>query len=351
MKTKIPALLVLTVSLALSGCGRGSRAESSQPDQAVEKVTNVTVRPVTPEDLQEVFTLPGTLEAWEDLTLAAELAGAVRWIGPQEGARLRPGEALLRIDPETQEANLARAEAEFELRQKQLERIRQLVEQKFASQQELDDARRAFEVAAAELQSSRVALKKSSLKSPVGGVLDRLLVDRGEYVNPGTPVAVVVQVDRLKVLTDVPEKDVPFLRIGQEIEVLPAAIDGRSAPPLAGEIIHLSYKADPATRTYLAKVAVDNRTGALRPGMIVRVRFVRRSLRQVVAVPLYALLDRADTKVVFVEEKGVARMRPVQTGPVVGDKVVIREGLEPGERLIVKGQQLVTDGSRVAAEG
>jgi membrane fusion protein, multidrug efflux system len=331
--------------LLLNACS-GGHAEDDLSEIA-EKATNVTVRTIVAEDLRESFTLPGGLEAWEDLTLAAELAGVVRWIGPKEGERVREGEAILRIDPEAIEAALARDRADFELQKRQLARLEELAGSNFVSRQELDQARRAYEVAEAEMRRSRVALEKSTLRSPISGILDRLMVDRGEYVTEGAPVATIVQVDRLKVNVEVPEKDVSFLRAGDQVRVVPALIQGGAAQERAGEVLHLSYKADPATRTYLARVAVDNAEGELRPGMIVRVGLVRRVLQGVIAVPLYTVVDRAGKKVVFVEEEGVARLRHIGFGPVIGDRVVITDGLAAGERLIIEGQQFLTDGAAV----
>lgn len=342
-RTQIGFLLLL---LPLTACGGGSQAEDAVATVA-EKVTSVVVRTVVAEDLEETFTLPGSLEAWEDLTLAAEVAGPVRWIGPPEGGRVQRGEAILRIDPESAQANLSRSRAEFAVQEKRLARLQQLLAQKFVSQQEFDETQKAFEVANADLVRARVALEKSTLLSPVDGVLDTLLVDRGEYVKEGTPVAVLVQVDRLKALVEVPEKDISFLRPGQPVQVLPAAVAGRAAESRPGRIIHLTYKADPATRTYLAKIEVANADGVLRPGMITRVGFLRRQLGQVIAIPLYAVVERGGVPVVFVEEAGTARLRPVKTGAVIGERIIIEEGLTAGDRLLVKGQQLIADGSPI----
>ena len=345
------ACLALLASLTLTGCSNGEETEAQTPSSPREKVTNVALSTVVRQDIQETFTLPGTLEAWEDLTLAAEMAGPVRWIGPKEGDRLKKGDAILRIDPERREAELTRDQIEFELQQKHLERRRTLVERGLVSQQEYEDARKTFEQAQARLLLSKVALDKSTLRSPVDGVLDRLLVDRGEYVSDGDPAAVVMQVNRLRALVDVPEKEILDLAVGGKALVFTAPVRGGSSPGLDGEIIHLSYGADPATRTYLAKIAMDNSAETLRPGMIVQVVFSRRELTQVIAVPLYALVDRDGVKVVYVEQGGKAQLRPVKVGPIVGDLAVIAEGLRAGEQLIVKGQHLVNDGASVVGQG
>jgi membrane fusion protein (multidrug efflux system) len=345
--------LLLAFILVTSGCGNGSHAETTSPPltAAEQKITNVQLSTVVLQDLQENFTLPGTLEAWEDLTLAAEMAGPVRSIGPNEGDRVKRGEALLRIDPERREAELARDQTEYDLQQKRMERRRGLAERNLVSQQEYEDARQSFEQAQAQLRLSQVALEKSTLRSPVDGFLDRLLIDRGEYVSEGTPAAVVMQVDRLRALVDVPEKEILALANGQQVKIFLATLDGRSGSGVPGKIIHLSYQADPATRTYLAKIAIDNSSGAMRPGMIVQVEFSRRQLSRVVAIPLYALVDRDGTKIVYVEEDGKARRREVTVGPIVNNQAVIKTGLAAGERLIVKGQQLINDGATVVEEG
>ena len=339
----------LFATLVFAGCNRGDGdAPAEAVARAPEKVVNVKVATVQKSDLAETFTLPGSLEAWRDLTLAAELAGAVRWTGPEEGARLAANEEILRIDPETATANLNQARADFDLLGKQLDRVRQLHGEGFASQQELDAAASSYAVAAAALERNQVALAKSSISCPVTGILDRRLVERGEYVAEGTPVARVVQVDRLKVQIDLPEKDVPFVRVGQVVTVQPAVLNGTEPGARAGTILHVSYNPDPATRTYRTTVEVGNPAGDWRPGMIVRATFLRRTLDQVLAIPLYALLDQDGTRRVFVEEEGVARLREVTTLAVVGRQVVIETGLRVGERLIVSGQQLLTDGARVA---
>jgi membrane fusion protein, multidrug efflux system len=185
----------------------------------------------------------------------------------------------------------------------------------------------------------------------VDGFLDRLLVDRGEYVAEGDAAAVVMQVNRLRALVDVPEKDIQALSLEKKAQVIAASVEGSSGSGIPGEVVHLSYQADPATRTYLAKIAVDNSAGSLRPGMIVQVGFTLRELTQVVAIPLYAMVDRDGAKVAFVEEAGKARLRTVKVGPIIGNLAVIEKGLDAGDRLIVKGQQLIGDGAAVVEEG
>ncbi len=347
----IGAITLVFLMIHVPGCGKGGNSEAIEPAttqvEGSARPTNVVVHRITTEDVEEVFTLPGNIEAWEDLTLSLEQSGPIRWIGPREGERLKKGEAILRIDPETLKSQHDKNQTEYDLKKKHLERVEQLLREELVSQKQYDDARLTFESAKASLTQSRIALEKSTLVSPIDGILDRLLVDRGEFGNIGTPAAVVVQVDRLKVIVDVPEKDVTATRVGQKVTVLQAEVKGAAGIGRPGKVIHVTYRADDMTRTYPTKIEMDNRDMWYRPGMIVRVRFIRRILNDVIAIPLYAIVDREGDKFIFVVENGMAVRRLVHLGPIVEGKAVIHGGIQVGEDLVVKGQQLLTDGGPV----
>lgn len=345
-------ILILSVLLVfVVGCQPEQESTAIAQEAPPVKVVQVSVETVKSKKMVETFTLPGSLEAWEDLTLAAELNGAIRWIGPEEGDPLKSGQDILKIDTDTLQADYERHRISFEIKQRKFDRYEKLVSQQLVSQQELDDMKYSLEEVRADLRHSELMLLKGVLRSPVVGVLDDLMVDRGEYVVTGQPMARIVQVDRLKVMVDVPEKDVSYLKVGDDIRIVGAVIDGKEAVTTVGRIQHIAYTADPATRTYRAKIAIDNKDGVLRPGNIVRAHFSRRNIQNALSVPLYALIDRDGRKVVFVEDNGVARMVSVTTGAVIGRRIVVEEGLAAGDRIIVKGQQLIMDGAQVAVEG
>jgi membrane fusion protein (multidrug efflux system) len=354
MKSPICRLVLLHLCLLplLTGCGADSpgEAESQRQQSAVAKGTSVKVQRVAVQDLEEHFTLPGSLQAWQDLTLAAEIAGPVDWVGPHEGEILASGQKILTIDSVSQEANLERNRVDAKVKQKAMERLASLVAENLVSRQEYDNSVTAYEASKQDLELARIALQKSKVTTPVTGILDARLVERGEYLKVGDPVAVVVQVDRLKAVIDIPEKDVRYFHVGEVVNVIQAQIDTGEEIHRTGTLIHLAYKADPLTRTYLGKIEVDNRDRQLRPGMIVRIEALRREIKAAIAIPLYAVVDLDGRKVVFVEEAGKALLRPVKIDRVVNDQAVILEGLNVNEPLIVKGQQLLADGATVKVE-
>jgi membrane fusion protein (multidrug efflux system) len=313
-----------------------------------EKVVPVTTEQVVLSDLTETFTLPANLEAWEDLTLAAELAGAIYKINVKEGDKVKVGQVLLEIDPDTTRSLLLKNQNDVILIEQKFHRYQQLVADGLVSQQELDDLKNRLVAAESALKTTKLQLAKSFPQAPVSGIIDRLYVDRGEYVDPGKPLLQLVQTEKLKVIADVPEKDVQFLHLGDQVEIVAASINATSSDPISGVIDHIALSANPATRTYRTKIIIDNSSAKLRPGMIVRAQFVRQKLQQVISIPLFAVIDRDGEKYVFINSNGQAKKTNVVIGSSIGQRIVIEEGLKQNQELIIAGQQLLVDGSKIA---
>ncbi len=123
---------------------------------------------------------------------------------------------------------------------------------------------------------------------------------------------------------------------------------GRELEGVLEDVYPVSEMID-GENVFVCMTSLANSAGDLRPGMILRARFVRQQLQQVISAPLYAVLDRDGEKVVFVEESGLARKIVVVTGNSVDQRIIITSGLKAGQQLIVKGQQLLLDGVKVAA--
>lgn len=343
MKTFLFVILLLT----LVGCSQQADTPAVAADDPA-RGTRVETLTAIYQDLREEFTLPGSLEAWQDLLLAAEMSGPVEWVGFQEGAEVNKGELLVKIDPLSLQANLNSSAAEYELRRKSLARQQELVAEKLVSEQDIDNAVSALAVATAALRNAEIMLDRARLKAPLAGLIEERLVEPGEYVKTGDPLLRLVQIDQLKVNVDVPGKDVLFLHPGDRVDVLVAQPGVALPSSVQGTLTHVSSVADALTRTYGARLKIDNQAKALRPGMIVRARFLRRQLSRVLAVPLYAIINRDDKKLLFVRQNDRAIVREVELGAIIDGNVVVTAGLDAGDEVIVKGQHMLVDGSRIA---
>lgn len=347
-KLSIGSLLVLTfVLLLVGGC------DSTPPIASVndnERRVNVVIQSLVPVDLTETFTLPARVQAREDLILSAEVTGTVVKTLVREGMSVVQGQALMEIDSAVMRAQLERETRNVDVLTTRRDRLQRLAAEGLISRQELDDVKNGLTAAQTTLEQARIQLQKTTLRSPINGMVDRRLVDVGEYVDPGKPLLRLVSVEQLEVIADVPEKDVVFLQPGQQVTITPAIIHGDQATPLTAVIEHIALVADEASRTYHTRMLIAQPGAILRPGMIARATFVRQQHQQALVVPLFSVLDRRNIKVAYIVEDGYAREVEVTTGSSIGQQLVVRSGLEAGQQLVVKGQQLLIDGVAVNAE-
>lgn len=323
------------------------QADQEAKAEAEQRLPKVKVVEVMPVPLTDLLILPGTVRPSEDIDLAAKSAGTVKWVGPQEGDRVEEGETLLELDMKTVATRVTEARARYNQALKDYERLKKLFDDEIVSKGQLDNAKTALDTAKAALDSAGLTLDDGSLSSPITGILNAVNVDVGEYLNPGQPVMQILNIDTVKVELPVPEKDILFFEEGQHVTIeLERTTDDYLE--FDGTIEFVSLNADPATRTYIVKVAVDNPDRMLRPGMIVRAQLVRRQIDDAIAVPFFTVIDREDGKAVFVvDENNVAHVRPIEYGIFQRGIVEIRDGLQVGDKLIIVGQRSLVDGETV----
>jgi membrane fusion protein, multidrug efflux system len=337
-------LLAFLVVAFLSGCGRSESSTQPEGIQNQGRSVPVSVVPVTPSPMQDILVLPGETEAWQDVVVGSEMGGRVEWVGPKEGAFVKQGDLMARIDVAALKAALDRAEAALRLADDLYKRRVKLFERNIINQEELDKVLAERDLAGASFRQARVEYDRGFTRAPISGLVNHLFVKEGEFVDRGKPLAELVNVDQVVVNVNVPELDVRFLKKGQKTMV---RIDALPDYEVIGTIDFVAYKADPATLTFLTKVLIPNPGHNIRPGMIARVAFLRRLIPDALSAPLFALIDKGGERLLFVEEDGVAHARTVSIGVIEGDRVQITAGLELGDRLIVTGQRDVEEGMKV----
>jgi len=337
-------LLVLLFALA-AGC---SRSESSaKPENNQNKAVQISVLRVEPAPMKDILVLPGETEAWQDVRVAADMAGRVEWIGPKEGQAVKEGDLIAKIDVAVLKAAMDRAEAALKLAEDLYQRRYKLFERNIINQEELDKSQTERTLARANFWQMQIEYERGFLKAPLTGMVNHLFVDEGEFVDKGKPFVDLVNVDKIKINVNVPELDVRYLKSGQKTMVRVDAFPDRE---LMGLIDFVAYKADPATKTFHVKVIVDNSSHDIRPGMIARVVFLRRIIPDALTAPIFSIVDKGGERILFVEKDGVVQARTISIGAIEGDKVQITKGLQPGDNLIVVGQKEVEEGMKVRVQ-
>ncbi|MBX7258302.1 MAG: efflux RND transporter periplasmic adaptor subunit [Candidatus Hydrogenedentes bacterium] len=322
------------------------QAKAATENHAV-KIPNVNIEVLKNTTLEDTLRLTGTVEAWKEVMLSAEIGGKIEAKNIEEGDHVKEGQVLFQIDTESIRAAYDQAEAQFRLAKQDFDRTQRLVDRGVAAQQNKDSAVANRDVTEASLRSLQIQLNKSIVKAPFDAIVDRIFMEKDEFTDTGKPLVRLVQLDRVKVKVGVPERDVLKFKVGDKVKI---ALDAMPDRDFDGVISKMTPTADPTTHTFLTEVEVGNAEAVIKPGMIARAELVRGVYPDTIVIPIFASALLDDKRVVFVEENGNAVVRQIETGVVKGSSVQVTAGLKAGDHLIVVGQHDVRPGEPVKVQ-
>ena len=198
-----------------------------------------------------------------------------------------------------------------------------------------------------QLEIARDALKDTSIKAPISGVVSTRNAKSSEFTSTQMAAFSIVDINKVAVGVKVSEVIINLLQSGQEVEIY---VNTVSNEPLLGTITTISPAAD-MTSTYPVKIEIANPELAIKPGMFAEAHFVRAKSESAIVVPRNTVLEDTQSRYVFLAINGVARKTPVMTGIDNGREIEIVSGVKPGEAVIIRGQDFVNDGEQIAVVG
>jgi multidrug efflux system membrane fusion protein len=349
------AALGLAIALAgVAGCGE-------EPPPAPEVARPVKMMQVGGPAARETREYPGVVKAFQTAEMAFEVPGKIVEFRYKEGAEVPEGAVIARLDPRDYEAQVDSAQAQYDNAKNNYDRAQKLFEEGALAAIERDRRQTALDTADAALREATKALEDTELRAPFSGVLARKLVEDYANVQAKQVVLVLTDDESLEIKLAVPERDlsgqVSQHRSPEQItrriqpEVLITSMPDRRFP---ARLTELANTADPETRTFEATFAFDNPPDAsILPGMtakvIIQVPEDRSPSRGILIPATAAVADDEGNAFVWVVDTDTMTVspRPVQLGPLTGDDVVVREGLEGGETIATSGVQQLRDGMAV----
>ncbi len=300
----------------------------------------VSVTTVEQAQLAETLSLVGTIVANNDVPVVSETQGRVVAVLAKVGDFTPAGSVLVQVDDELKKAEFMKAEVLYERAKKDAERFKSLREEHAATEWQKENAWQAFKVAEAEYIRAKKAYRDTRVSTPIAGVVTARPVDVGTMVQPGMVVANVVDISRLKVKLSVAEREVFKMNVGDAVEITTDVYPGVQ---FAGTIASISAKAD-ESHTYPVEVTLANsKQHPLKAGMFGRVTFVSIPKVQGLSIPREALVGSVKQPHVFVVTNGMAMQRNLVVGDIVGNRVVVVEGVREGEIVVVNGQNNLKD--------
>jgi len=346
----LDTLLWVAVGAVVVGCEASGQAEQAPPAPQVD-VAQVLVEPVT---LRETFT--GRLVAPETVALRPRVSGYIQEVAFEEGELVETGDVLFRIDPRPYEARVKAARADLEdalaqanLAEQEAERARRLMEDRAVSREEYDQRQAALARAQARVSMAEAALDTAELDlgytrvtAPVTGRAGRALVTRGNLANADQSLlTTIVSVDPLHVYFDSNESaglgSLSLLdpKAGTLVAV---SLEGDDGMPRTGRLDYVDNRLDTSTGTLNFRAVLPNPDGRLRPGQFARVDMPVSELERAVLVDRKAVLTDQDRRYVYVlADNNTVERRPVRPGKDAGGLVVIADGLQEGDHVVIDG--------------
>lgn len=328
--------------VGLAACGDGGAAEGggggppSFPVRAALAVTDTVV-----EEIRGT----GEIQAVQAIELRPEVSGRLRSILVREGAEVRRGTPLFKVDDAELRSEVERLEAEKALADQALRRTRDLLERNASSAADLERAEATARSANAQLQLQQTRLERTVVRAPFAGIVGERLVSLGDYVSTATPLTTLQTVDPQRASFDVPERYAQALSPGQTVNFDVAAISDRS---FSGTVDFVDPRVRLPGRTITVKALVDNAERLLKPGMFIEARLATDVRPNAVIVPEEAIMPLgSDIFIWTISEDGAAARVPVRLGVRRPGYVEVLEGIESGTRIVTGGQALLFPGASV----
>jgi membrane fusion protein (multidrug efflux system) len=319
-----------------------SDASFAQPPETVS-VSQVEMQ-TWPNNLPAV----GSLEAWQGLTVTAEVDGRVGKINFESGQKVKAGDILIEQESGNVEAQLRSSIARLDLANNNLRRLFSLRDKQSVSQSALDEAAQLVDSAKAEVDDLRITLAKKHITAPFDGRLGIRKVYLGQDLLEGTELVTLQSIDQLRVNFRVPQQWANMIKPGY-----PVRVGTQQGDRVNGEVIAMAAEINAQSRNLHVQAKIDNSQHTLLPGMSVGLRITLPDSEQVKVIPNTAVLYAPYGDTVFVIEKGqegtpdTVRQQFVTLGTTRGDFVVVEEGLEVGQQIVSAGAFKLFNGMAV----
>ncbi|MBL8297153.1 MAG: efflux RND transporter periplasmic adaptor subunit [Rhodanobacteraceae bacterium] len=333
----------LFAGLALAACSGNDSARKPAPAAPAK----VSAQTLVTKPWSDVIEALGTAQANESIILSAKITETVRRVNFSDGQAVSAGDVLVELSSSQQVAQLKDMQAAANDADRQYRRQQDLVKQGTVSKALFDTAMATRDSSQARVEAIRAQLADRVITAPFSGVLGLRRVSPGTLVTPGTEITTLDDIDRIKLDFPVPETQLGLIAIGQEIQAAAAAWPQRQ---WRGTIRSIDSRVDTVSRSVLVRAEVENPEHVLRPGMLLSVQ-VFRAPREALVLPEIALVQiGADSYVYRVKADSTVEQVRIVLGVRRRGEIEVREGLQPGDRVVVDGTVKLRNGAKVVVE-
>ena len=353
-----PALLAVAALILTVGCTKSAPPSAMAP-------TAVTVAAVEQKNIVEWNEFTGRVEPVQSVEIRPRVSGYIQEVKFQSGQLVKKGDVLFTIDPRWNQAVFDQRQAEYDQAKNEANRTAVLLKGNAISTEEADARKAHYEEAKAMLASAKLDLEYTVVRAPIDGRVSRALLTEGNYVsgNAGNAslLTTVVSVDPVYVIADIDEDT--LLKFNQLVHDKKLGDENGGRVPVAlqladekdyprqGYIESFDNQLNPDTGSILMRAVFANTDGMIVPGLFARIRLPLSENHPALLVDERAIgTDQAQKFVLTLTATNTVQYRPVELGPVIDGKRIVRSGLTAGEKIVVNGLSRVRPGMPVTPQ-
>jgi RND family efflux transporter MFP subunit len=330
--------LITLAAVLISGCGEKKKNEVLEP-------VLVKTMILSSSSSDGVQGYSGTVEEMNGSMISFNGGGTIEKLCVAEGQTVRKGQLIATVNPVSVRNSYNATLAARQQAEDAYSRMKQLHDKGSLPEIKWVEVQSKLRQAVSAEQIAQKGLRDCNLYAPFSGYVSQKIADVGQNVAPGAPVVKIVEIGNVKVKVSVPEDEISKFRNGQTVRINVSALNGRS---FIGRVTEKGVSADPISRTYDVKATVANPGHVLLPGMICTLDAGTGTGGTSVSVPSDIIqIDFHNNRFVWTVVNGKAHKTAVETGEAHGENVNILSGLAAGDKVIVEGQQKVSEGMGV----
>jgi len=342
-------ITILLVGILLLGCGETQEAETNEE---LVKTVNITTKMINPSTFASYVRVVGTVETSNDIMISAEVNGRVISYKVAEGATVKKGQTIIKIDDSKLMKEMARLQAITSQTKEQYERLKKVYEEDgIGSELDYLNSKYAYEQNKSALESIKVDLENTSIKAPFNGEVETIMIEEGEMVSIGMPVIRLIGTDTYKITAGVPARYSEAVKLADKVDIW---FDTQVRDTLHTAINYVGGSINPQNRTFRIETKLPVGKN-YKVDMIANLRLKTYEREDVLVVSEEYVYSKNDKYVVYIlsenaEGKAIAKEQEVQLGLSYQTDVIIENGLSVRDRLITLGSAFLDDGMRVTVK-
>lgn len=309
-----------------------------------EKIIPVKTTTVVTQQFTPMVKVIGTTKAKYDYVISSKLNGEITYLNAEIGSELKKGYIIARIDPEIAAARFNQADANYKMAYRNYKRQKKLARKKLISTQKLESSETSYRVARANLKLAKINLSNSKIFNPINGVIAEKYVNLHEFVSIGSPIARIVNIDKIEIEVGVSEKNIVQIKKGDKAYLKLSSYQKKT---FLGYVIGVGMQANEKTKTFPITIEFENTSQEIKGGMIGTVSILTETASNSIVVPFYLLQQYNGEYYVYINENNKSIRKKVTIGYMQEDNVQITSGLNAGEELIITGFNYLSDNSSI----